>query len=85
MAAAASSGPSAVDLAFAGAGASARCSKRKDISQMEATKVDAMVSKINNDTLKSTPHELDGIRDADGFTANMRLVERLGQHAENPD
>ena len=85
MAAAASAEASAVDLAFAGEEAGAGGRRRKDISQMSAGAVDANINKINYDTLKLSSHELDGIRDAEGFTARMRLAERLEQHAENPD
>ena len=52
---------------------------------MSAGAVDANIDKINYDTLKLSSHELGGIRDAEGFTARMRLAERLEQHAENPD
>ena len=45
--------------------------------------MDALVHKINYDTLKFTPHELEDNRDAEGRSARERILERLEKHEED--
>ena len=74
----------AVDLAFStlqGKGPSVATKW----SLMPQPAKDALVNKINYDTLKLSSHELDGVRDDENFTARRRLEDRLAAHEDNPD
>ena len=74
-----------IDAAWCGMTPGKRADSHTKFSLLTQPQKDTLVNKINYDTLKLSSHELDQIRDDEGYTARRRLEERLELHEEDAD